>query len=102
MPTIKLMTDYGCFPIWRVDDNANVDPGTLPITKDLRSSLAKWAEWYDGILNQEDPARSGFANKEEEQAFEAEGRRLFQELQIQLGGSCKVVYFSTLDNRVHE
>src|SRR5262245_61445685 len=102
MPTIKLMTDYGCFPIWGVDDIGNVDPKSLPITMELRSSLAKWAEWYDGILNHEDPAQSGFVNEEDKQAFEAEGRRLWKELQSQLGGRYKVVYFSTLDNQVHE
>src|SRR5437660_11686755 len=102
MTTIKLMTDYGCFPLWGVHPIGNIDPCTLPISQEVGSALARWAACYDGILNHEDPAQSGFANQADEEAFEAEGKRLWRELQTQLGPTYRVVYFSTLEQRVLE
>ena len=41
MKKIKLMPDYGCFPIWGMDDDnfGNIDPYSLPISKSLAEEL---------------------------------------------------------------
>jgi hypothetical protein len=78
MRTIKLMADYGCFPLWEPSsEEYNVDPNGLPISEELKSALMSWADKYDVILNQEDPASSTFASNVEKKAFEKEGEMLY-------------------------
>ena len=101
--TMKLMADYGCFPLWesRDDDpSGNVNPNDLLLSADLRSALARWSNLYDQTLNQDYPPDSGFRTVTEEDAFEIEGHRLWKELQSELGGEYKVVYFSSRESRL--
>ena len=92
---LKLMTDSGCFPLWGdSEEGYNHDPNDLPLSAELKADLSSWAASYDRTLNDDYPPDSGFASPEEEDAFEAEGLRLWQELQTQLGGTYEVVYFS--------
>lgn len=102
MRTIKLMTDYGCFPLWGVGEIGNINPEHLPLTLDLKRALGVWASAYDKTLNQEYPPDSGFASPAEEEVFEVEGRRLWRTLQEQLGPAFKVVYFSNRNNKLCE
>jgi hypothetical protein len=100
---LKLMTDYECFPLWKVGGEiGNVDPDDLPLANELKAALRAWASAYDNTLNQEYPPDSGFASPAEEEAFEAEGRRLWNELQAQLSPEYKVVYYSSRDSRLLE
>ncbi len=85
---IKLMPDYGCFPLWEYaagDLIDNADPERLPLTGDLKAALGRWASAYDATLNQEYPPDSSFPSPADEDAFEAEGLRLWKELQTQFG-----------------
>ena len=97
--TIKLMADYECFPLWKTGEEgtANLDPENLPLSAETRKRLMNWAEWYDSTLNADDPVSSGFADKEDEQAFEEEGRSLCKTLRKELNGTHTVVYFSESD-----
>lgn len=95
---LKLMTDYGCFPLWATfqedGSGGNLDPNDLPLSDELKSALHAWASSFDRILNHDYPPDSAFASPEEEDAFEAEGLRLWRELRTQLGGDYEVVYYS--------
>src|SRR5262245_5418087 len=102
MHTIKLMSDYGCFPLWGTEEIANIDPETLPLSPELRKELRAWADAYDKTLNQEYPSDSGFSNPAEEEAFEVEGRRLWRVLQEKLGQDFRVFYFSNQQNQLLE
>jgi len=97
--TIKLMADYECFPLWKCDPvgTANLDPDTLPLSAETKKRLRNWAEWYDSTLNPDDPASSRFASKEDEQAFEEEGRSLYKILLKELNSTYNVAYFSESD-----
>ncbi len=102
---IKLMPDYGVSPVWEFaggDLIDNADPEYLPLTADLRAALRRWASAYDATLNQEYPPDSGFLSPADEDAFEAEGLRLWKELQAQLGAEYTVAYFSQRDGRLYE
>jgi hypothetical protein len=100
---LKLMADYHCFPLWKAcGEIGNINPDDLPLANDLREDLLAWATAYDKTLNQEYPPDSGFASPQEEEAFEVEGRRLWRELQTQLGRDYKVVYFSERDRKLDE
>jgi len=93
---IKLMADYGCYPLWWAssDKAGDIDPLTLPLSKETISHLEQWAEVYDAKLNWDDPNSSGFPSLEAKTAFEAEGISLWKQLQKELAPNYEVVYFS--------
>jgi len=90
------MAEYGGTILWHVDDRVSgpIEPETLSLSRELLTSLHDWANRYDDTLNSDSPSESGFASKEEEERFEADGIRLWHSLQAELGGHWKVVYFS--------
>ncbi|PHJ58024.1 hypothetical protein VF14_20620 [Nostoc linckia z18] len=95
--TIKLMADYGCYPLWWAtsDRAGDIDPETLLLSKETISRLEKWAEVYDAKLNWENPGDSvGFSSPEAEAAFEDEGISLWKQLQKELAPNYQVIYFS--------
>lgn len=94
------MPDYQCHPLWDVDEPDNIDPATLPLGDETRRALDAWAARYDRTLNEDDPLASGFASSEDELAFEADGRRLWQQVQQELGPDYRVYYFSQMDSRL--
>ncbi|AFZ56593.1 hypothetical protein H6G54_00600 [Anabaena cylindrica FACHB-243] len=93
---IKLMADYGCYPLWWVssDKAGDIDPETMPLSEETISRLAKWADIYDAKLNWEDPNSSGFPSLEAKAAFEQEGMSLWKQLQKELAPNYEVIYFS--------
>lgn len=96
MRAIKLMADYYCFPLWNNSpvEVGNIDPESLPLSSDLKARLNDWSEKYDSILNDDDPASSGFETREDEQNFIREGKELAECLQAELGDSYQVTYHS--------
>ena len=100
MRTIKLMTDYGCFPIWDCDNIGNLNPEYLPISAILKQDLKKWAETFDAILDWDDPASAGFKSDREKRDFEDKGLELWQRLENELGDEYIVEYFSTIQSKV--
>ncbi|MBC1236505.1 hypothetical protein [Nostoc sp. 2RC] len=93
---IKLMADYGCYPLWWVspDKVGDIDPESLPLIPETISRLEKWTEVYDATLNWQDPANSPELSPEAEAAFEKEGISLWKQLQTELAPNYQVVYFS--------
>lgn len=91
------MTDYFCYPLWNIsspDEYGDVDPDTLPISNALKKELMDWAEWYDGILNMDDPASTKFKSLEDKAAFIQKGYHLYERLQTELGSDYEVEYFN--------
>lgn len=96
MRRLRLMADYGCWPLWGMDgdDIGNIDPATLPLTPETRERLDRWAQSFDAMLDLDDPASSRFASPGDVARFEAEGRALWAALRLELGEGCEVHYFS--------
>jgi hypothetical protein len=71
---IKLMADYGCYPLWWVSSEkmGDIDPETLPLSQQTINRLEKWAEMYDAKLNEDEPTLSSFSSNEEQASFEEE------------------------------
>jgi hypothetical protein len=92
MRAIKLMPDYGCFPLWEASPQAvgNINPDTLPISASLKSALADWAARYDATLDSNDPLQSGFPAEEDEISFEQTGRNILAMLQDELGSEFRI------------
>ncbi|GCL37511.1 MULTISPECIES: hypothetical protein [Sphaerospermopsis] len=99
---IKLMADYGCYPLWWVssDKVGDIDPETMLLSEETISRLAKWADIYDAKLNWEDPGSSGFSDVKAAAAFEQEGISLWKQLQKELAPNYEVLYFSEQLRRV--
>ena len=91
---IRVMADYGCWPLWWDGDGAvgNIAPSGLGLSESLLAALLAWAASFDATLNREDPARSGFASREDWQRFHAEGARLAARLAEELGQRASVRY----------
>ncbi|MEA5531122.1 hypothetical protein VB638_16375 [Dolichospermum sp. UHCC 0684] len=99
---IKLMADYGCYPLWWASSGkaGDIDPETMPLSEGTISRLEKWADIYDAKLNWEDPNSSGFPTLEAKAAFEQEGISLWKQLQQELAPNYEVIYFSEQLNQV--
>ncbi|MDC0834381.1 hypothetical protein POG22_15430 [Geitlerinema sp. CS-897] len=100
MHKIKLMTDYGSFPLWGYGSlHYNLSPKDLPLSEELKQALLEWAEVYDNTIDMDDPCSAGFQIKEEEERFEKRGLELWEWLQHELGEDYLVEYFSQTKNR---
>lgn len=88
------MPDYECWCLWDMDDPANIDPETLPISSDLKARLAAWEEAYDATLVRENPAASGFHSEGASKTFNEDGWKLFEELKEELP-TIEIFYFDS-------
>lgn len=90
--TIRLMSDYGCWPLWWMNGDGDIDPHSLPLTSETIKRLIHWSDTFDSILNQDDPASSAWPSKEAYEAFKDEGYRLWLILCRELADIYIVVY----------
>jgi len=92
---VKVMVDYDCYPLWDVGLSGprNLDPESLPISAALVADLMGWASEYDGTLNRENPAASGFPTREAHERFVRMGLGLAERLAEELGASVQVLYY---------
>jgi hypothetical protein len=78
---IKLMADYGCDPIWAMDDDIYgcFPPEDLNLSPELTADISAWAAAFEGRLDMNDPGANDRSEAEyaaEGSEHEAEGRRL--------------------------
>lgn len=86
---IRVMSDYDCWPTWDEETGRNIDPESLPITRQLVQQLNAWAARYDASLNSSDPSRSKMSDP---QGFAADGRLLADGLSRELQGISRIHY----------
>ncbi|MGL5130974.1 MAG: type II toxin-antitoxin system Phd/YefM family antitoxin [Planktothrix sp.] len=94
---IRLMTDYGCYPLWwdEPDQVGDLDPESLPLTQETIKRLYNWADAFEARLNLADPSDSPEVKPEEVERFEGEGLSLWKQLNQELAPDYEVVYFSS-------
>lgn len=99
---MKLMAEYGGTVLWNVDPSTvgPIDVNTLPISEDLKSAIQDWADFYDQTFNENDPGESAFHDFKEATVFESEGRRIWRELQRELGKEYQIKYYSEQESRL--
>jgi len=94
MRRIKVMPDYGCWPLWHdgppFETIGNIDPMTVALSDPLRARLLAWAKAYDDLLVRHDPA----ATPASDPAFDAEGRDITRCMQLELGETIRVRYWN--------
>ncbi|MCL7456258.1 hypothetical protein ACIBVK_28625 [Micromonospora echinofusca] len=96
------MADYECYPTWLTGSAGvgNVDPAELPISNGLAAALLQWAQIYDGTLDRDDPASSGFPDADQEADFYVAGHELARRLAAELSGRYTVEYFDGRTGRL--
>ncbi|MFN0218881.1 MAG: hypothetical protein ACKVP4_08730 [Hyphomicrobium sp.] len=73
---VKVMADYGCEPLWSLDDNYwNFPASKLGVSDDLARDLGDWAARYGLSLNEDDPQNSHWSDAQF-RAHRDEGRTL--------------------------
>ncbi len=74
---VKLMADYGCDPLWALDEDlfGSFPPEDLGLSTELTGAISAWAAGYESAISMDDPA-TGPWTEEQRAAHEAEGRRL--------------------------
>lgn len=82
---LRLMPEFGCWPVWSNSSPYNVNPADLPISVNLRDAIYDWGKQYNDILNLDDPVSSCFSSQNAESAFKAEGVLLLNRLRAELG-----------------
>ena len=99
--TIKLMWDYGCWPIWQFDGEIfdNISPESLPLSAAIKTRLEAWASVPEAKLDQNYPPDTIWLS-EDRRVFETEGRALWKALQGELGASYYVLYHCAAEGRV--
>jgi hypothetical protein len=90
---IKLMAVSGRSPLTQTAGQyqAEVDPGTLPLSDGLRADLARWDGRHAAALSGW-PGSGGFDSAQDAEQFVAEGRRLTSRLQEELGPGYHIEY----------
>lgn len=90
---IKFMPEWCTWPIWELEDAPNgvyepIDPGSLPISADLKHDIMKFDRIYQAMLDQRYPPDSGFsdvqANATLSLAIHQECFALYQRLEEEL------------------
>lgn len=92
---IRFCAGWGRFPLWEarsIGEEDNVDPGTLPISDELKTYLDAWRTRFDSNLHEDYPPDSRFASTEEKRAFDEVGAELATRLQAELGPGVAVTY----------
>lgn len=81
---IKLMADYGCDPIWAMDDDlwGCFPPEDLGVSEELSAAIKEWAQHFEASLNSDDPGTSTWSEADIA-AHEAKGRRLVLRLKLE-------------------
>ena len=81
-PTVnlRLRPEFGCCPLWDADTGDNVSHYHIDIPLDLAERIENWDDRFQVTFKDDDPAESGFASPEEEQAYMEEGRAVAREL----------------------
>lgn len=106
MNQLKIMPEFGCYPLWKKDDTEgifeNIPLDTLMISENLRNLIQEWDNRFQGTYNDDYPPDSGFISKEEANQFEKEGIEIWNRLRNELSKSYEVSYYSISKNELFE
>ncbi|SNY56350.1 hypothetical protein [Paractinoplanes atraurantiacus] len=83
---IRLMADYGAFPLW--GRYGGLSPEDLPLSAELVARLERWGDRYGAELGPEFEWKS----EEARVAFIAEGRQLHALVSRELGDLYEITY----------
>lgn len=105
MKTLKIMPEYGMYPIWITDSNGqpfeNISPDELNIAESARQKLENWDMMFQNTFIEKCPPDSGFDSPELEAIFEKEGVEIWSLIKKDLFSKMNVVYYSVIENKLY-
>jgi len=92
-PSIRLLADYQCWPLWHHEDDkvGDIDPREIGVSDALIGDLERWVELFESHLDWSDPASTRWT-KEEEDQFDFAGRNLCRRLSAELSDRYTIYY----------
>lgn len=97
--TLRVLADYDCWALWAFAPPTmeNVDPADpeLRLSPALVGELNRWADEYTATLNRDNPTASGFLSEAGKREFVARGRRLAEEVRVQVSPDWQVTYYDS-------
>lgn len=95
---IKLYAEYGCWPIWGVNEIYNSPPEKLPLCQETIARLNAWQDAYNSAYNSDySDEWGGFSSQEAYMCWKREGLKLWKQMQQELGQEYEV-YYGTYHN----
>ena len=94
---IRLILDYGCYPVWLYDENGNIVDTLLPdelrSDRELDSKFDDFQAIYDSLFidNQHEFSFVGFNNDDERDAFFRDWRDAYDELVEKTNGRYTII-----------
>lgn len=95
--TIRLLLEYGCYPVWLYDEEGGVIDTRLPDElrndTELDAKLTELQERYEALFvnNEIEFSYIGFKSSDEETAFNTDMLNAIRELKEKLGGKYEIV-----------
>lgn len=84
---LTLMAEVQCWAIWDMEMRDNVDPYTLPISRQLAEEINQWSDRLDAIYKLDQPNFQNdisFSSNQEEDRFYDDGWRLLDGLKNEM------------------
>lgn len=94
---IRLLLEYGCYPVWLYDEEGGVIDTRLPDElrndTELDAKLTELQERYEALFvnNEIEFSYIGFKSSDEETAFNTDMLNAIRELKEKLGGKYEIV-----------
>ncbi|TPG72822.1 hypothetical protein [Pseudomonas mandelii] len=94
MMKLRIASEYSAGPIFCPDPDrmGHIDIDDLPISQGLKIKISEWDCEYQATFDDDYPPDSGFGSPEEKFRHVAEGKKLADELQQELGSSYTIEY----------
>lgn len=95
--TIRLLLEYGCYPVWLYDEEGGVIDTRLPDElrndTELDAKLTELQERYEALFvnNEKEFSYIGFKSSDEETAFNTDMLNAIRELKEKLDGKYEIV-----------
>ncbi|WNZ24528.1 hypothetical protein HJG54_17825 [Leptolyngbya sp. NK1-12] len=95
-----MYAEYGCWPIWGIDEIYNGPPEKFPLRQETIARLNAWQDAYNTAYNSDYPDEwGGFPSQEAHLDWRREGLKLWKQMQQELGAEHDVYYSAYFDGR---
>lgn len=83
---LRLMPEYGCWPLWGDTQASNIDPQSLGFSDGLIERINDWDALFQNGYRKDDPLASGFGDLAEERRWAAESHAVAAAIEAEWPG----------------
>jgi hypothetical protein len=95
MRKIKILMEWGCYPFWN-ERGGNFSGEDLPVTDALKDEFTRLDDFFQNLLDGNDPKGSGFSSKSEAATFARDLITAVERLRVELGDQYEVTFDNAL------